>query len=109
VTSTDTTMTTTTPELAAMPTEAQMEEALRIITHDLAGATVKICGPVRRIAKFEGKEAPTLEEIGRLYVFVENATHDLEEVQDHIANVRRDLFELDYVRNMENVDPDAEE
>jgi hypothetical protein len=100
-------MTTTAPDLASMPTEEEMERAVRIIYHDLAGATVKICGPVGRIAKFGGKEAPTLEDIGRLYVFVQNATDALREVEGHIASVRSSLPELDYVRITDNVDPDA--
>jgi hypothetical protein len=93
-------------ELASMPTEEEMERAIQLITHDLAEATVKISGPVGRIAKFGGKETPTLEDIGRLYVFAQTATDYLKEVEGHIASVRASLYDLDYVRSQDNVDPD---
>jgi hypothetical protein len=99
-------MTTTAPDLAAMPTEEAMERVLRLISRDLAGATLAVSHPVGRIAKFNGKEAPTLEDIGRLYVFVVDATQSLNEVQGYIENVRKSLYDLDYVRIQENVNPD---
>jgi hypothetical protein len=99
-------MTTTAPDLAAMPNEDQLERVLRLITHDLAGAMLKVSGPVKRIATYQGKEAPTLEDIGRLYVFVRDIEGALPEIEGGLRDIRESLYRLDDVRINDNVDPD---
>jgi hypothetical protein len=99
-------MTTTALDLAAMPTEADLREALKVVTSDLAGEMLGISNPVKRIAHFKGEKTPTLEDIGRLFVFVRDVEGALREVEGYLADVRNSLYELDYVRIHDNVDPD---
>jgi hypothetical protein len=102
-------MTTTAPDLAAMPTEDQLERVISIVTNDLAGATLKVSDPVKRIANWQGKEAPTLEDIGRLYVFLHTFEDYFKEVECHLRDIRESLYDLDYVRINDNVDPERDD
>jgi hypothetical protein len=56
-----------------------------------------------------GKKAPTLEDIGRLYVFLRTFESDFREIEGYLRAIRESLFDLDFVRIQENVNPDAAE
>jgi hypothetical protein len=99
-------MTTTIPELAAMPTEGQLQRVIQIVTDDLARALLDVSNPVKRIANWQGEEPPTLEDIGRLYVFLRVFEADFKEIEGMLSDIRQSLFELDYVRTFENVNPE---
>jgi hypothetical protein len=101
-------MTTTAPDLAGMPTEDQLDRVLRLVYHDLASAMSKVSGPVKRIADWQGKETPTLQDIGRLYVFLRAFEDSYREIESFLRDIRESLYDLDYVRINDNVNPDAD-
>jgi hypothetical protein len=97
---------TTTPDLAVMPTEEELRRVTHVVIEDLAGAMLKVSYPVKRIANWQGKEAPTLEDIGRLYVFLRTFEDDFMEIERYLRDIRESLRNLDYVRIQDNVNPD---
>jgi hypothetical protein len=89
-----------------LPTEADLErgvEALRDAVDTLSGISHR----VMRAGYFEGTQAPTLEDIGRLYAWVLNARPEVEQLAGYVKSLAGSIDELDYVRLCENRDPDG--
>jgi hypothetical protein len=97
---------TTTPDLAVMPTEEELRRVIHVVTEDLADAMLKVSYPVKRIANWQGRKAPTLEDIGRLYVFLRTFEEDFREIERYLRDIRESLYDLDFVRSQDNVNPE---
>jgi hypothetical protein len=88
-----------------LPTSEELAAALALLRE--APNVISVSSAVRLVAEFEGNQAPTLEDIGRLYVWARDARRYLDEALNYVTQVDDALYELDYVRVHDNVDPDA--
>jgi hypothetical protein len=92
----------------SLPTEAQLVNALSKLRDAPEGA-LDVLAPVRKVASFEGPAAPTLQDIGRLYVWILDARSYLNEGLRYVEELEHALGRLDEVRLCENVNPDEAE
>ena len=90
---------------AVLPTEAQLEAAIQTL-HESVDAFCRVQWQAGKVAQGEGVgQTPTFSDIGRLFVFADDATGRLDEIRDYVDKVSERLSWLNVVR--EGFDPDG--
>lgn len=71
-------------------------------------AVMNVSWKLQRIAEFRGVRTPTFEDIGRVHANGIDLEGRLKELTDWVQGARNTLEDLDYVRGLNNEDPDGD-
>ncbi len=89
------------------PTDAEFAEAagaMRAPIEDVLHLSRHIAG----VAHFEGERTPTFADIGKVFAFTVEMDARMSELGGYLKDIRANLSELDYVRELENRSDDPE-
>jgi hypothetical protein len=90
---------------AVLPGPAQVDEAIDALRTLAAEPLALASAQVEAVARFEGDQVLTFEDVGRMYSFARELRERLSELDDCVSRIEEALPELDYVREEGNVDP----